>query len=171
MDTDPLILTLTLDAASQAWFEARRRTHFPAARNFLAAHLTLFHALPAAEAPEILTVLAAEAAARPPLALAVERVLFLGAGVAYALESTELRALHRQLQSRWQPHLTPQDRQPLRPHVTVQNKVPPAAARALHGQLTAEFLPFAATGTGLHLWTYRGGPWESRAGWPFGGAG
>ncbi|GAA3929205.1 hypothetical protein GCM10022406_13370 [Hymenobacter algoricola] len=53
--------------------------------------------------------------------------------------------------------------------MTVQNKVPPAAARALHEQLTAEFTPFEAVGTGLQLWAYRGGPWEALATFGFGG--
>jgi hypothetical protein len=69
--------------------------------------------------------------------------------------------LHRELQTTWQPALTPQDQQKLRPHVTVQNKVDPQAARALYEQLKADFVPFEATGTGLQLWAYRGGPWEA----------
>ena len=45
----PLILTLTLDEATQAYFNDLRRQHFPPNINYLAAHLTLFHHLPGAD--------------------------------------------------------------------------------------------------------------------------
>ena len=167
--TAPLVLTLLLDPTSQDFFDARRRAHFPPERNHLAAHLTLFHALPGAEAAAIEASLAVMCATQSPLDLSVRGVQFLGRGVAYSLESAELRTLHRRLQQPWQPWLTPQDRQPLRPHVTVQNKVDPTVARALFARLEAEFVPFPALGMGLQLWTYRGGPWEARASWVFGG--
>ena len=63
------------------------------------------------------------------------------------------------LRARWEPWLTRQDRQPFRPHVTVQNKVTPAEARRTLAGLAAGFAPFEAVGTGLALWAYRGGPW------------
>ncbi|WP_257722066.1 hypothetical protein [Hymenobacter sp. PAMC 26628] len=40
-------------------------------------------------------------------------------------------------------------------------------ARQLLANLQADFQPFAATGTGLKLWAYRGGPWELRAEFAF----
>ncbi|HEX8425520.1 2'-5' RNA ligase family protein [Hymenobacter sp.] len=157
----PLILTLTLDTEAQQFFEELRKQHFPKERNFLGAHLTLFHHLPGAEYEAITEHLAQVAAAQSPLTLAVSGVRFLGRGVAYTLECPPLQALHRAMQTTWQPYLTPQDQQKLNPHVTVQNKVDPAVARALHQQLAADFQPFEATGTAWHLWAYRNGPWES----------
>lgn len=44
--------------------------------------------------------------------------------------------------------------------MTVQNKVEPAVARALVQQLSAAFVPWSMTGTGVHVWRYLGGPWE-----------
>jgi len=168
--TPPLILTLTLDAASQAFFDELRQRHFPPRRNFLSAHLTLFHALPGAEYAALAARLAADAAAQPaPLPLAVSGLKYTGQGVSYAFDSAELRALHRGWQQQWQPWLSAQDQQGLRPNVTVQNKVTPAVARALHETLLADFQPFEAQGTGLALWAYRGGPWERRAVFPFRG--
>lgn len=167
----PLILTLALDAASQAFFDDLRRQHFPPARNFLAAHLTLFHALPGAAQAEISGFLDTMSANQPPLALDVAGVQFMGQGVMYQLESPALRRLHRTLQTAWQTEfgfaLSGQDRQPLHPHVTVQNKVSSAAARTLHETLKAGFQPFPATGTGLRLWAYRGGPWEQLGSFEF----
>ena len=158
-DSAPLILTLTLDAASQAFFDEQRRRYFPPKINYLSAHLTLFHALPGAEEAAIAADLAAVAQAAP-LPLRVTGVKFMGRGVMYALDNPDLPALHRGLQRRWQPWLTAQDGQGLRPHITVQNKVDPAVARALLAELSAGFEPFEALGTGLALWAYRGGPWE-----------
>ncbi|WP_375437526.1 2'-5' RNA ligase family protein [uncultured Hymenobacter sp.] len=163
-----LILTLALDPETQLFFNELRKQHFPPERNFLSAHLTLFHHLPGAEHAAITEHLAQLAAAHPPLTLAVAGVRFLGRGVAYTLECPLLQTLHRGLQATWQPYLTPQDQQKLNPHVTVQNKVDPAVARTLHQQLVTDFQPFQATGTGLHLWAYRNGPWESLRTFQFG---
>lgn len=167
----PLILTLTLDAASQAFFDEQRRRYFPPGRNYLGAHLTLFHALPGAEEAAVTEHLGTVAATAQPLALGVAGVRFMGRGVMYSLECPPLVVLHRRLQQQWQPWLTAQDRQGLHPHITVQNKVEPAEARALHAQLAAGFEPFVALGTGLALWAYRGGPWEARQRWQFGAGG
>lgn len=170
MTTDPLILTLTLDADSQAFFDAQRRRYFPAKINYLSAHLTLFHALPGAEYATIVADLEEVAASQPAfLPLQATGVKFMGRGVMYTLDNPDLPALHRRLQRQWAAWLTPQDGQGLRPHITVQNKVDPAVARALHEELAAGFQPFAAQGTGLALWAYKGGPWELRQQFAFGG--
>ncbi|GAA4380457.1 2'-5' RNA ligase family protein [Hymenobacter koreensis] len=158
--TAPLILTLTLNAEAQAYFDALRRQHFPPERNYLDAHLTLFHHLPGDQLPALSHQLTELCQAQPPLLLQVNGLLFMGQGVAYKLESAALENMHRMLQQSWWPLLTPQDQQRRRPHVTVQNKVRPEVARTLHQQLTETFLPFEAQGIGLRLWAYRGGPWE-----------
>ena len=165
----PLILTLLLDDATQTYFDALRRQHFPPAINYLAAHLTLFHHLPGTELDGVAAELHHQSRARQPLPLQVSGLRSLGRGVAFTLANDELPALHRQLQTTFAPHLTAQDRQKLQPHVTIQNKVDPAEARRLLAALQADFAPFGAVGTGLRLWFYRGGPWESVADFPFGG--
>ncbi|WP_375417614.1 2'-5' RNA ligase family protein [uncultured Hymenobacter sp.] len=168
---EPLILTLALDPESQAFFDELRQRHFPPQRNFLSAHLTLFHALPGAAEATISAYLQATAAAHGPLALAVAGVQFMGQGVMYKLESPDLRRLHKTLQTAWQTEfgfaLSGQDRQPLHPHITVQNKVTPAVARALHEELSAGFQPFTAGGVALRLWAYKGGPWEEKGSFAF----
>lgn len=166
--TTPLILTLRLDEESQTFFNALRRQHFPPERNYLDAHLTLFHHLPGAHLAALTQELTARSSALPPLSLQVTGLQFLGRGVAYALESSPVSELHRSLQQQWLSYLTPQDQQRRRPHITIQNKVEPAVARALYEELSATFQPFAAVGTGLHLWAYRNGPWESVQMFPFG---
>jgi hypothetical protein len=168
MTDAPLILTLTLDEASQAFFDAQRKKYFPPKINYLGAHLTLFHALPGAEERAICDYLAEVAASQPTtLPLNVTGLKFMGRGVMYTLSNAELPALHRRLQQQWQPWLSAQDQQGLRPHITVQNKVDPAVARALLLELESGFQPFTVQGTGLALWAYRGGPWEQRQVFPF----
>lgn len=164
----PLILTLAFDAPSFGRLDSLRREHFPPARNIVPAHLTLFHALPGAEEPAILADLAAACRDQQgPLTLAVTGLRFLGRGVAYALASPEVAALRGRLAGRWAAWLAPQDRQPFRAHVTIQNKATPEGARALHGRLSATFVPFEVAAEGLTLWRYLGGPWEEVATVPF----
>ena len=163
---EPLILTLALDPESQAFFNELRQQHFPPQRNYLSAHLTLFHALPGEAEAEIKAYLREMAATESALALEIVGVQFMGRGVMYKLESPALRHLHRRLQADWQIRfgfeLSGQDHQPLHPHITVQNKVTPAVARALHEELSAGFQPFTASGVALRLWAYQGGPWAAR---------
>ena len=166
-DDAPLILTLALDDDAQGRLDRLREAHFPPARNFLRAHLTLFHHLPAAAAGTIGADLDEICAARGPLALTADGVRFFGRGVAYGFAAPDLVATRATLARRWWPWLGAQDRGPFRPHVTVQNKVAPAQARALHAELSAGFAPFAATGVALLLWRYRGGPWEPVRAHPF----
>ncbi len=169
MHAAPLILTLALDEASFARFDGLRRRHFPAERNFIPAHLTLFHHLPGEEERRVLDDLRAACAALAPFDLAVTGLRPLGRGVAFTLDSRDLAALRGSLVRRWAPWLGPQDRQKHQPHVTVQNKADPADARALLEELRADFAPFTVRGEGLHLWRYRGGPWEEAATVRFGG--
>jgi 2'-5' RNA ligase len=165
MSFAPLIVTLSLDESSFSFFNTLRSKHFPPQRNYLKAHLTLFHHLPSE--PSILTTLKHTAAQHNILPLEVTRTVLIGNGVAYKLESGELLKLHATLQEVWKAWLTPQDQQRLWPHVTVQNKVQPAKAQALYEQLTQQFSPFTAYGTGLSVWVYRDGPWEPLATYPF----
>ena len=159
-------MTLLLDEEAQGRFDRLRAAHFPPERNHLAAHVTLFHALPGERLDAVRADLAA-AADRPVFEMAVTGVRFLGRGVAYDLAGAELEGVRRGLAAAWAPWLTPQDRQKHRAHVTVQNKVTPEVARALHARLSASFLPWSGTATGLGLWRYLGGPWEPVESFPF----
>lgn len=159
-DEAPLILTLALDERSSAFFDEQRRRHFPPARNFIPAHLTLFHHLPGVQISRIEDTLEATTASRNSFPLDVTGLRSLGRGVAYTLQSQELTDLRRSLASAWAHWLTPQDRQKHQPHVTVQNNVEPQTAKDLLAHLSGDFLPFQVRAVGLDLWWYRGGPWE-----------
>ena len=169
LDSAPLILTLVLDDASQAFFDRARAQWFPAKLNFIRAHVTMFHHLPGERLDAIRDHLAAVCAAQTAAEVAVTGLRSLGRGVAYTLGAPEIEALRARLAAQWRDALTPQDRQGWRPHVTVQNKVSPAEARALLEKLSRDHVPFSATATGLALWRYRGGPWERAAVLPFAG--
>jgi 2'-5' RNA ligase len=160
VDPAPLILTLAMDERSFAFLDGQRRRYFPPDRNVIPAHVTLFHALPGAEIQSVVRDLEEVSLPQEPLAVTAVLLRSLGRGVAYALASPDLVALRTRLAERWSSWLTPQDRQPYRPHVTVQNKVDPSVARATLTELQASFTPFAIVGEGLDLWHYRGGPWD-----------
>lgn len=161
----PLIVTLALDPDAQERFDALRRQHFPAERNHLAAHVTLFHALPGERQAQVAADLS-ELAERPVFPVRVTRVRSLGRGVAYDLAAPELTGLRAELARRWAEDLTPQDRSWRAAHVTVQNKVAPEAARALLADLAQDFAPYDVQAHALALWRYLGGPWEPLGSWP-----
>ena len=165
----PLIVTLQVDDAAQARFDAERRAHFPVDRLKVGAHVTLFHALPGDDEHDIAVTLASTAAAVTPFLVEVHEPVSLGRGVAYPLRSSILQTISHDLQQQWWSRLTPQDRQSLRPHVTVQNKVSPDVARRTLATLRGSYLPFSCTALGLELWRYDGGPWTWRARYAFGG--
>ena len=152
-----------MDESSQEHFDRLRELHFPSERNYLRAHLTLFHRLPGEQEAEISAELREICGEHEPLTLAATGVRFLGRGVAYELSSPRLSALRRELLRSWDSWLGAQDRQGFKPHVTVQNKVSPEQARILHQELQATFTPFEVAGLGLSLWRYLGGPWEPAA--------
>lgn len=156
----PLILTLQMDAALTAHFEAMRQRHFPPELNRIPAHLTLFHQLPGEEEAEVVEIVAATAG-RPAFPVAVTGLMPLGRGVAYRVEAPPLLALRRDLATRFSRWLTGQDRQRFRPHVTIQNKVSPAEAKRTMAGLAAGFEPFGGWAEGLQLWRYEGGPWRA----------
>lgn len=155
-----LILTLKIDAQSFEFFDDLRRKHFPRKRNFLAAHVTLFHHLPDEEITKIKQDLTEICAATGVFQLEFTKWRFLGKGTAMKIESAELVKLRTNVAEIWQDWLVPQDRQKIQPHITIQNKVAPDEARRLYENLAADWRPTLGTGAGLLLWHYRGGPWE-----------
>jgi hypothetical protein len=167
-DTAPLILTLAFDEPTFARFDGERRRHFPEALNRIPAHATLFHHLPGDRERGVIEAITALARAVPPPEVAVTGLRFTGRGVAYVLDSGGLATFRARLAKGFEPFLTAQDRQGWRPHVTVQNKVAPDVARALHADLSAGFAPFHFTAPATLLWRYLGGPWAPVARLPFG---
>ncbi len=162
------VLTLSLQEEAQNWFEEQRQAYFPPALNHIPAHLSLFHQLPGDA--DTAALLRSAAAAQKPFSLHLDGVRSMGRGVTYTLTSPDLSTLHRALAAQFTAHLTSQDRQPLRPHVVVQNKVEPAEAKRLLAQLQAGFRGREVPATGLLWWEYLGGPWRKLEEFTFSGS-
>lgn len=105
-----------------------------------------------------LATLAAET--HPPEA-SVAAPMSLGRGTAFRLEAPGLLAVRDELAHQFQGLLTAQDAARPRLHVTIQNKVSGAEAKALLATLQQDFEPWRFAFRGLELWRYLGGPWEA----------
>ncbi len=164
-----LIVTAEIAPRDFSWIEGLRRAHYPVERNWVPAHLTIFHTLPPSAEIELRTRLADAARAPPPSAV-VAGLMDLGGGVAFRIVSPDLDRLREDLADGLHGLLGAQDSGGWRPHVTIQNKVAPKVARALMDSFERGFLqrPLSISGLGLHR--HLGGPWETIAVYPFRGA-
>ena len=163
-----LIVTAELAPADFAWLDMLRRRHFPPERNQLPAHLTMFHALPPSAESEIRRDLGRHAASRAPRAT-IAGLMDLGGGVAFRIVSDDLETIRNAIAEHCHGLLSAQDSGGWSPHVTVQNKVQPSAARQLLGELKQDFRPRPIEIVALALHRYLGGPWEPLARCPFRG--
>src|SRR4051812_8694564 len=164
----PLIVTATFGDGDNGWLQELRRKHYPADRNRVPAHLTLFRQLPPSAGSELARRLAAHAAAPPPRA-EIAGILDLGEGTALRVASEGLEDIRDDLSIMLQGLLTAQDQGRWTPHVTIQNKVEPREARRLQKQLAVTFQRRPLSLKGLALWRYLGGPWEPVKAWSFRG--
>jgi hypothetical protein len=156
----PIIVTALFERPDQAWFDEQRREYFPPERNQLDAHLTMFHHLAPSLEQELRHRLTEETRGERAPDAQVGGLVPLGRGVAYRIDSPGLRQVRARLAEAFGPMLTPQDAGGWRPHVTIQNKATPAAAKVLMASLQRDFRPRTVTLTGYAAWFYRGGPWE-----------
>ncbi|AKM09844.1 2'-5' RNA ligase family protein [Croceicoccus naphthovorans] len=170
-DARPIIVTATLPPELAAVANRLRRAHFPPDRNYLDAHLTLFHAIPPSCGDELRRLLAELAANEGPVPGEVVGVMSLGRGTAIRLESPELLDLRDRIADRFAGCLTAQDDHRPRLHVTVQNKITSQEARDLQAQLGAQIMPGPIRFPALEMYFYDGGPWEVAGKWPFRGKG
>jgi hypothetical protein len=168
--TAPLIVTAQMGKADQLWADDLRARHFPPERNFLKAHITLFHHLPPGHIDEIRQRLShATRECRAPKA-EIKGLMLLGRGVAFEVRSPELLAIREELAEALTGLLVPQDIGRPKLHITIQNKVDPAEAKALFAALSADFEPCPLAIAELVLWRYLGGPWEEVQRWRFSGS-
>lgn len=156
----PLILTAELPPELHAHYTALRRAHFPPERNYLEAHVTLFHALPPMCEGEVVSACKRIARDVGPVPARVLGVMSLGGGTAIRLESHAMLRLRERLADSFHGLLTGQDQHVPRLHVTVQNKVGKQEARALQVQLEGSIVQQDFAFPALALHRYRGGPWE-----------
>ncbi|MCW1403468.1 2'-5' RNA ligase family protein [Novosphingobium sp. MW5] len=167
MAFEPFIVTAEMPADILWWADGLRRAHFPPERNHLQAHVTLFHALAPSLREEVLGYLPRIVGLHEAPAARITGLMDLGGGTALRIESPAMSALREEIADHFHGTLTAQDSQPKRLHITIQNKVDRAAAKALQAELSVTPIEreFNFTGIGLHL--YKGGPWEALGRWPF----
>ncbi len=156
----PLILTFKLDELSQDRLNLWRQTHFPKERNYLKAHLTIYHQLPGQEIVTIKEKLAEFAAVRDPIAIHFDRLMSRQGFVGVGVTSSEMLVYKSALNTLFMPSLRAQDKEPYRPHVTVTNKGSPREGEAVLKVVAEKFQPWDGAILGLELYHYRGGPWE-----------
>ena len=169
MTAAPLIVTAELPGDTQAWAERLRKAHYPAERNLIDAHVTLFRGLPPSSEAELQDVLAAKARDCSPLPARLDGVVSLGTGTALRIASPAMDDLRAELAKHFHGLLMPQDVPDPRLHITIQNKVSEKAARALHAELAGTLEPRDFRFAGLALHRYRDGPWEFVKRWSFRG--
>ncbi len=165
----PFIVTAELPADVFGWADGLRRAHFPPERNHLAAHVTLFHAFAPSLREELRGVLARLAGEWGPPPARIEGLMNLGRGTALAIRSPAMLALREAIAGHFHGSLTAQDSHHPRLHITVQNKVTQAEARALQRTLgpAVQGRDFAFTGLGLHR--YLAPLWQAEGTWRFRG--
>lgn len=168
--TAPLLITAELPPDVFAWADALRRRHYPPERNRLGAHVTLFHGLPPSAEPTVRRLLG-EFARREPPGACVAGLMDLGRGTAIALDSAGIVSLHDELGERLEGLVQQKDRRPLRPHITVQNKVASVMARALQEDLDGHLPALRFRFRGLALSHWRGDLWRMAQLYPFRGRG
>jgi hypothetical protein len=156
----PLIVLALLPPSVQARLDALRRAHYPADRNRVPAHCTLFHAVPGMVADELVQELAALAHGHAPPLARIDRVIDLDGGTALMVDSPGLVVLRAHLSDRFHGLLSGGDAVPPRFHVTVQNKVPPRQARMLQADLARTWIAIDTTIAGLAVHRVIDGLWH-----------
>lgn len=150
MTTKTYILTGRLDPESHRILTALRIEYFPEERNFLEAHVTLFHQAP----EEIFTELTPDF----PLEVKFTEAYFTGQGFAVHAQCPELLEWRKKILGAGYD-LTRQDQEGKRLHVTIQNKVPGTKAKADFENFQKIWKPFQGLILGIDVWLYAGGPW------------
>ncbi len=157
---DPYILCLKMDAVSLQRLSAWRKQYFPPERNFLEAHLTLYHRLPFTATQLILSTLKTFAQNQLVFPLSFEELTHQGGFLGIKAAPSEVLQVKGALDRAFDLWLAPQDRQKIMPHVTVMNNAPPEATGEALRLLKQEFAPWQGRAEGLQLFRYRQGPWE-----------
>lgn len=165
MQAQPLIITLRLDAATEAILTSLRTRYFPRHLNHLSSHITFFHALPGTSQNLVSDRLKHVASTTSSFAVEITSPFAMGKrGVALNVASSDASSLHKHLLDLWKAEkidLTHQDdNAKLRAHVTVQNKVGEEEAKKTLEELKAQWEAKTATAEGVGLWRYeRSGKW------------
>jgi len=169
IDRTPHLVLAVLPDAVQARLDALRRAHYPAERNRVPAHCTLFHAVPGMVAGELTSVLARMTANTPPPMARIDRVIDLDGGTALALVSADLVEIRESLADHFHGLLTGGDAVAPRFHITVQNKVERRDAHILQAELATSWRATDTTVAGIAVHRVIDGAWHPVGVWRFRG--
>lgn len=175
-DETVYVVTLLTDKPHHDTMTELRNQYFPKAINKLAAHLTLFHALPGSKLEDsIIPVLEQVASRTTAFRINATKAFRLKRGIAISVEELGLgtgsssniqqrgKQVHHQLQSLWKEEsfLSDQDAGGCRLHYTIMNKVDDEAliAKALK-EIRETWKGHVGMVEGLGLWRYDRGSWR-----------
>ncbi|GAA5983096.1 hypothetical protein JCM11641_004911 [Rhodosporidiobolus odoratus] len=159
------VLTLRLSPSLHDPLNALRTRYFPSSRLKVAAHLTLFHALPHSQLCEIVEEIQEVAGRTRTFEVKTGGVFMLGKqGVAVSPgKGTEQgAAVHAALRAKWASFLSKQDAKDFKAHWTVQNKVDDEEeVKQTYAEVGKWAKEEGAQGVadGLELWRYDRGHW------------
>lgn len=112
MTSSPFIVTAELPPEIFRWADGLRRTHFPPERNWLQAHVTLFHSFAPSLRGEVLGLLSQIAASHAAPPARIDGLMNLGNGTALAITSPGLLAIRAGIADHFHGALTAQDQHP-----------------------------------------------------------
>lgn len=160
------VLTLLTDRAHHDRMTALRKRYSPPRINKLAAHLTLFHALPGSKLESSIVPSIEKLAARTsPFRVVADSPFRMKRGFAISISEGGKQGsnVHRSLQGPWKAEgfLSEQDAGGARLHYTLMNKVDDEleVSGAYH-ELVENWQGDEGTVEGLALWRYERGYWK-----------
>lgn len=160
------VLTLLTDRGHHDRMTALRKRYFPQKLNKLAAHLTLFHALPGSRMDSHIIPTIEEVAARTsPFRVRADAPFRMKKGFAVSISDggKQGSAIHRSLQGPWKADgfLSDQDAGNSRLHYTLMNKVDDEnVVSKAYREMVENWNGDEGTVEGLALWRYERGYWK-----------
>lgn len=162
------VLTLSTDKRLHERMTALRNQYFPRKINKLAAHLTLFHALPESKLESSVIPLLKDVSAKTsPFAIKADNPFRLNKGFAVSISGriggTQAKQVHQALQNVWKGEgfLSDQDAGGCRLHYTLMNKVDDEVEISeAYTSLLDHWRAETGTAGGLALWRYDRGFWK-----------
>ena len=152
-----LIITLKIDDASQAFFNEKRKQYYPAYANFVDAHITLLHKLPADK--NIVYDTLNKMSKINVFDMEVEGIKHIDNFVAYDIVSQTLQHMHAEMQTTFANMLNEKDKEILWPHITVHNKATVYKAFKTYEKLLKDFKPCSIIAIGFTTWFYAKKQW------------
>jgi hypothetical protein len=158
------ILTAKVDKNSQNLLNHLRAEYFPAHRNFLDAHLTLFSHYPVFD---LSNPYFSHLLPEKKMSVSFEQVFYTGMGFAVEVKSPELEVLRSQMLSLLRPAAPGVESSTNKLHVTIQSEVDPRRAINSFEAFSKTWAPVLGEIEGIEVWRPLSGPWGFVGGYRF----